>query len=843
MNKYKKIATAVVATVMAGTMVLSFTACDSGSTNNNGIKPVGEVTASQKLLDVSTDADGNLKYSANTTLKFDVGDNAYRNVAYTGEMISGSVVLPDGNTYSSGDLKPAWKAMSSKLNFKLTSTFGAKSDKYKYYSGTSAGIAQVDLFTDTSANIVNAGLNNTDTFLDLSLYLDYMPNFKQFLADNPATYMSLTASTSTGAIYYAPYYDGNNDIEKYVLAKTNWITALLDNTTGGSSTTLKAQAEAKSLTLTASKVESYMGKTGSYKVDTTSNDGKSVTKLVVNYDAALTAAKDSTTPLGQALANAGVTNSSLTSGNIVDLQNAAINAKQGEVTGAQLLAITQAYIDVAYQKEDGTKFYTKRSDVFNGYDAGWDVDLLVALYRCTVTNNTLLKSGSSGGTVGNGGTALNMVYGLSARQNNMQRQADLLSIAGTLYGVRGLESRYEYSYIDANGKLQDARANAESYEIMDKMNKLVQEGLVYVGSSVTANKTSYYTGTSVECLSLYDYVNTQTPAGFQLDGVASGYAIEDGYYFTPIVGAISNWDVDGNGEHETVMRFTESWRSVKNSGFAVPYDAMKDSEKLAAMLAFIDYLYSDDGQIAMTYGPMATDSNGTGGFWYNEEATDAQIKAGTYFEYEGKKYYSETFYAGSYQPTLTEKTLKAYYGDTVNGVSFNGDEHWLSAVSCVRSYTNFARYVVGSALALGNKLQSFEYQATCTMGKYGAAIVDTALNNGTFKHVYTTVDECDGNLWYLISPTTVPLTTAESTYISNNADTLNNEAFTLSSSYTTNYYFNIMTNGLGNSTQVSNISCGATGAACVTNVSALNLGTYLTYKQNGFARLKTYFGI
>ena len=171
-------------------------------------------------------------------------------------------------------------------------------------------------------------------------------------------------------------------------------------------------------------------------------------------------------------------------------------------------------------------------------------------------------------------------------------QSDVYSFAGELYGARGLESRYEFSYIGSNGALQDARGQEATNEAMDKMNKLVQEGLVYTGKSVASGKTSFASttagadGTSatnnVEALMIHDYVNTQTGEGYALqEDLGIKAKAEEGYYFTPIITPVSKW----NDGAEKYMRFTESWRAVKNSGFAIPYESVKDNpEKLSALL-------------------------------------------------------------------------------------------------------------------------------------------------------------------------------------------------------------------------------------------------------------------
>ena len=91
--------------------------------------------------------------------------------------------------------------------------------------------------------------------------------------------------------------------------------------------------------------------------------------------------------------------------------------------------------------------------------------------------------------------------------------------ATALYGVRGADSRYEYTYLDKNGTLQDARNDAEFYEALKNMNTLKQEGLV---ADYPANSTFSFNGGSVkkdgdgklEAFMMYDYSQTQTQNNF-----------------------------------------------------------------------------------------------------------------------------------------------------------------------------------------------------------------------------------------------------------------------------------------------------------------------------------------
>ena len=910
MSKTKKYLTAIVSFVMAGAMVFSFAACgpnnpDTPDDPDDPDDPViPELPNSQDELEVSVDADGKLSYASGTALSMNVGYNnksPYGFITYQNDdaLVTGEFDL-FGSHYAAGNLKPAWATLQEELDVTFKDNFtNLSSDNQIKQAITDGVLSTYDVITGSTSAITTQANADPDMFLDLSMYLDYMPNYKAFLEENPIIMLSLTSSTDTGAMYMAPYFDGNDDIEKYEIANMTWIEKLLDGTEAGDSTTFTAQATAKQagtgtsaskrgdvLDGTSASATSYMGQTGSWWVETTDvsaadldengepKDGVDTSKtttVVVNYDDALAAAKDSSTPLGAAVAAAGADAASLTSGNIVDLQNAAIDETDGEVTGAQLLAILRAYIDVAYQTEDGAEFYDVRSDVFNGYNAAWDVDLLVALSRCVVTNTSLLDTQ----------TAMADIYAISGRQGTTQRFNDLLSLTGELYGERGLTFRYEYAYIDSDNSIKDARIQEDTYTALDRMNALVEEGLIYTGTETGNGTISYYTANQIEALMIWDYVQTQTAkGGYTAMGIGSeapAEVIGDDYNFAPIVTPVSKWN-DGTTDDSDydyidgrkVMRFTESWRSVKNSGFAVPYEAVANNpENLAAVLAFIDYMFSNDGQILMTYGPQSStnDLSGTAeagftsednGFWYNEEATGVKLEdvayqvegsdqytvkdeyAAQYFIYKNKVY-TGTYYKGEMQPTMTDANLQLYYGSTVNDIKLGsapiGSNYALN-------YTSYARGIIGSALPIGNKLQSFEYQCTADCGIIGADKVAACLTNGTIEHVYQQITE---NPWYTIIPSALPYDTVTSSAIAETWTVNNTTWFASSSSTYINWLLEIMFRGLDGETSTSTYLGTAGGtlpdsaAAAVSVIEGLEYDTYQEYMTEAWGFLIEYY--
>ncbi len=867
MNKYKKIATAVVATVMAGTMVASLAACAPKEAH----RPSGPNTEQKELdadLTPQTDENGKLTYTEGTTLNMNVGNGSNdgrQSIAFGTAEISGTVTLPDGKQYSQGDLKPAWAEMGRKLKVTFV-------DKYQRLGGTDQLKTPHDQHTTAQYDVVTAGLSAIVTYssdlLNLSNYLSYMPNYAKFLEDNPVSYLSLAADGTTGDMYAAPYFDGMNDIEKYELVRKDWVRLLLDTEATAATSTFAASSANKPNTVVTNDtaVKPYMGTTGKWSVDAAQADG-TVTTVVVNYDAVKGQLADATSALYKAVALDGVTVQT-ESGNIVDIMNNMIHDKAGAVTGQQLAKVLQAYIDVAYQKTDGTKFYTKRSDVFNGVNAAWDVDLYVAMMRTVVASKAAFEAEISGNT----SLAL---YGVMGREATNQRRSDLTALAGELYGIRGLESRFENTYIDANGEIKDARLDAKTFELLNNMNAMAKEGLLYIGDTSRKGTTSYASSASdvgPVAFSMHDYTQTQT-AG-QIQGKVGVTGKNESWDFAPVVTPVSTWDVDGDGNRTDIMRFTESWRSTKNTGFAVFADAVRgDANKLSAVLAFIDYLFSNDGQLLMTYAFPSSSKDAQDGWWKGDVVADktpadvadvyvaatnyapAQYKMKSeymdkYFIYDGKVY-NGLEYTTSYTkriPEVTTNNKNFYEGNEVNGYTQGAGG---TKRGDAGNYTDYAREYIGSTLPVGNKDQGYEYQATAKAALNGSKIVGAAIKAGVIKHVVPVLESASQSTWYLIAPTALPMSKADQdTWSGDTQSELSGTLFrTESKAPITNIFVDIMFYGLGNTSRhYSDNNSGyptihATGAEVVSYITTKGMDVRFRIMEDGWYMLNQLYHV
>ena len=605
-----------------------------------------------------------LTYAPGTKLRIAAGYQKRTNaITFDAEIAGEGITLADGKTYHTGDLKPTWVEVQNVLNVEIEDKFTGAGSAAKEFDYWKERMDEVDLVNGGAAQLSEYG--EAGAIVNLADYLDAMPNFKAYLDANPIVRLSITGNTTTGAIYFAPYFDGVNDIERMPLMRVDWVEKLLN---GEGEFTAEASKD-----IAAPVYQPYMPTSGKVEVDVVEPDGKTVKTIAKDYDAA---------------------------GNIV----ANMNAK-GVMTGVEAVNMLREYIDKAYNGYYGTD----RANLFIGQNAAWDADELVALLRCVVANPQTLNGTEE-------------VQGLFSREDaNNQRRVDMFRFAGTLFGVRGLESRSDYLYVGADGNLHDARQEAESYKALEKMNEMVQEGLIssaFVKSEDV--KSSNYLEQDLGFMH-YDYNQTQTllnETKLQKDA---------GEKYMAVMVPVARW-FDGTNDAGVYMRFTESWRSVKTDAWGISVKGVgDDADKLNAALKLIDFAYSEKGQILMSYGP------------------DAFIKTKADGSYE-------TFsFNGKEMPEISEATW---------------EELWSKGKG---NYTNYARNFLGSTLSFV-KSQAFEYQCTCDAGKEGAGYISNAIGLGTIKHPELAITE---NPWYTSMPTVLPNTKQESDLINTYSDLIN----------------------------------------------------------------------
>ena len=346
-------------------------------------------------------APAELSYASGTVLRMATGYNSVKTgLSFDAETAGDGITLADGNTYRSGDLKPTWVEVQRLLGIVIEDRYqgNSASNEFDYWKER---LNEVDLVSGTATTLTEYG--EAGSLVNIGAYLEQMPNFKAYLEQNPIVRLSITGNTTTGAIYFSPYFDGVNDIERMPLMRVDWVRKLLDGD--------GAFTAAESSQTAAPVYQPYMPTSGKIDIETVTADGSGVETVTKDYDAG---------------------------GNIVETMNA-----NSPMSGVDAVNMLRTYIDEAY----GGYYGTERSNLFIGQNAAWDADELVALLRCVVANPQTLNGTDS-------------VQGLFSREDdNNQRRVDMMRFAGHLFGVRGLESRQDYLYLDTDGRTPASSRN------------------------------------------------------------------------------------------------------------------------------------------------------------------------------------------------------------------------------------------------------------------------------------------------------------------------------------------------------------------------------------------------
>ena len=528
-----------------GTSATTTTAAPANNDNNGGNDSTDTAAANEDPGNVANASA--LSYDNGTVLRMATGYNsADTGLSMDPEIAGEGITLADGKTYNAGDLKPTWVEIENRLNIKIDDVYqGNKaSDEFEYWRSQ---MGNVDLVSGTASILTEAG--NNGLVVNLADHLDEMPNFKAYLEANPIVRISITGDTDTGSIFFSPYFDGVNDIERMPLMRVDWVARLLD---GDEEFTADACGN------TAAPVyQPYMPTSGKVEIDVVKLDGSGTEKVTKDYD---------------------------TAGNIVAKMNEA-----GSMSGVDAVNMLRKYIDEAYNGYYGST----RSNLFVGQNAAWDADELVALLRCVVANAQTLNGTDT-------------VQGMFSREdNNLQRKVDLMRFAGHLYGVRGLESRSDWLYVGTDNKLHDARMEEDAYIAMERMYQMTQEGLISENFIKDAEgKSDQYLENDAGFMS-YDYNQTQT--------AYNQSKLQDGEKYMAAMVPVALWfdGTSDSGVYMRFTESWRSVKT-DGWGISVE-GTSGDPNKLNAALALIDYAYSPAGQILMSYGPddfIMTDADG-----------------------------------------------------------------------------------------------------------------------------------------------------------------------------------------------------------------------------------------
>lgn len=254
----KKILSSMLAIVLA--MSCFLTACGPATpgTSGNDDKEPGSSQQSSVVVP-------KLEYADGTILRMATGyQKPNQGIAFDADTVGEGLTLANGKTYHTGDLKPTWEALETILKVDFESKWTGAGSAEKEYQYWREKLNEVDMVSGSVSILSEAG--PAGEVVDIAQYLDKMPNFKAYLEANPIVRLSITGDTKTGAIYFSPYFDGVNDIERMPLMRTDWVEKLLNG-----EGEFKADSSAN---VKAAVYQPYMPTSGKVEIEVVSADGK-----------------------------------------------------------------------------------------------------------------------------------------------------------------------------------------------------------------------------------------------------------------------------------------------------------------------------------------------------------------------------------------------------------------------------------------------------------------------------------------------------------------------------------------------------------------------------------------
>lgn len=232
----------------------------------------------------------------------------------------------------------------------------------------------------------------------------------------------------------------------------------------------------------------------------------------------------------------------------------------GVLTGEYATVALRRYIDQAYSGRYGSC----RSDLFLGETAAYDADELCALLICMMANREELSECGE-------------IVPLTASKE------DALSMFSSLYGVRGLGTD-AHTYIDSSGDIADCRTEAQTYEVLGRINDWIRTGIL----TLTENSTSGDSSSGKEESSIAECF-----ANFGVAPVGEGKV--------EILPPIARWYdgenvVDGE-DAGSYFRFSDSISRSSDIGIGISKKGTATSQaRLDAALRLLNFAYTAEGR-------------------------------------------------------------------------------------------------------------------------------------------------------------------------------------------------------------------------------------------------------
>lgn len=445
----------------------------------------------------------------------------------------------NGKTYTNGMLMPVWEALGQKLNITFQDAKVNSTTTNQFNELLTNSFATVDLVNATGAQLTQYGVSGSN-FVDLSKYLNSMPNLNKFLTDNPSVRASMTAAN--GGIYYTPYFDGFGEIEQMFLVRIDWVQDILD---------------------VASPTFDSAAYLGSFTVANTTPENLNVVVKVANPDG---------------------TTRNVTKAHTANILTTLKNLP--DKSGVSLANAFRSYMQATY----GSQGYAKLSDVFVGTDAAYDVDELIALMHVVKANPQFLTREMSVPK-----TSVEAIFprtSQAARIRNLFRGLEM-------FGLRGMFSRYDWVYFDQQGGVVDARAQQATINGVTQLTNLFADQLIiqtFDTGSNTDHRAQLLQGSYG--FMTYDFNASSTPQGY----VNAARTLDPTYRFEAILPPVNNWLGDGEYFHfsEGVRSLkNEAWGIPAH----IATDTAKLARVLTLVDGLYDYSSNDSVGNIHLYGP------------------------------------------------------------------------------------------------------------------------------------------------------------------------------------------------------------------------------------------------
>ncbi len=579
----------------------------------------------------------------------------------------------EGKNYVKGDLLPVWEELQTRVGYKINeaSEYGKTSDGDVYKAVKAAGYKcetnankYIDLFYNGTSNIEKMGA--AGEAVDLTTYINdgTMPNFKAFLDKNPTMKKALTKN---GKIFYTPYFDGYNNIERMFVVDTNLVKKVLDADDATKDT--NSVQGASSTGLAAAEYEPFINADFNYAADTTVKVSKNATAqdLVIKKTE-----------------------------NIIKQQNASLRAAT-HTSGAALRAQFKAYLTAAFGENVGEgKLYANYSDIFISESAAYNTDELIALMRVIKASPELITNDAS--------QEIEIMCPRGQDSTRIQNVMMLMKI----FGIQGVDGEKDNLYYDQDGKLNDMASTKATYTALGYLSQLYDEGLImgdFYKTAASNSGTAYtakYFGKTAEGsgygFMLYDFCATQAAMNTKdSDGVGTADDKRNGSFkntsvtgIMPILSPLTYWATEkganakddelSNRTHKTLIRYEESNRALKTTSWCIP----TTSRNKVAAAKLMDYFMGKDGQILNDFGPKK--------YWASENMTF----------------------------TYLDETTPEFSATTKNLISTSGKDFWTT----LRNYLG-ATHGVGYV-----RTATINYLATNAYGKIGQLNMDNSIKSG-----------------------------------------------------------------------------------------------------------------